>query len=136
MDPAVWGPHYWFFLHSVALHYPKLPTATTKKIHYRLIHNFHEFIPHREIAATFVTLLAKYPVAPYLDSRTQFVRWVHFIHNKINEKTLKPTITLEEHRSNMKRCYAKTRNANWRIVLVFVVLIALVIFTCYRDMPA
>ena len=135
MDPAVWGPHYWFFLHSVALHYPKLPTATTKKIHYRLIHNFHEFIPHREIAATFVKLLVKYPVAPYLDSRTHLVRWVHFIHNKINERTLKPIITLEEHRANMKRCYAKTRNANWRIVLVFVVLVALVIVTCYRDMP-
>jgi hypothetical protein len=72
-------------------------------------------------------------VAPYLDSRTQFVRWVHFIHNKINERTLKPTITLEEHRANMKRCYAKTRNANGRIAFLFAVLIALVIFTCYRD---
>lgn len=133
MDPAVWGPHYWFFLHSVALHYPKLPSATTKKIHYRLIHNFHEFIPHREIAATFVKLLAKYPVAPYLDSRAQFVRWVHFIHNKINEMTLKRLVSLEEHRANMKKCYAKTRNVNWSIAFLFAVLIALVIYTCYRD---
>ena len=133
MDPNVWGPHYWFFLHSVALHYPKHPTATTKKIHYRLIHNFHEFIPHNAIAANFVKMVAKYPVAPYLDSRAHLVRWVHFIHNKINEKTMKRLVSLEEHRSNMKRCYAETRNANLSIVLLFAVMGALVVYTCYRD---
>ena len=133
MDPTVWGPHYWFFLHSVALHYPKHPTATTKKIHYRLIHNFHEFIPHNAIAANFVKMVAKYPVAPYLDSRAHFVRWVHFIHNKINEKTLKRLVSLEEHRSTMKKCYAETRNVNLSIVFLFAVLGALVVYTCYRD---
>jgi hypothetical protein len=132
MDPNVWGPHYWFFLHSVALHYPKLPNATTKKIHYRLIHNFHEFIPHRDIAANFTKLLARYPVAPYLDSRTHFVRWVHFLHNKVNEIVHKPTITLEAHRANMKQRYAETKRVNLSISILFAVLLALVIYTCYE----
>ena len=131
MDPAVWGPHYWFFLHSVALHYPKHPNATTKKIHYRLIHNMHEFIPHREVAANFSKILARYPVAPYLDSRTHFVRWVHFIHNKINEQIGKPTISLAAHRDNVRKVYAGTKHLNLRISLVFAVLLALVVYSCY-----
>ena len=30
-DPSVWGPHYWFFLHSVGFTYPELPTDGEKK---------------------------------------------------------------------------------------------------------
>ena len=29
MDPTVWGPHYWMFLHTVATHSPKDPDAIT-----------------------------------------------------------------------------------------------------------
>ena len=31
-------------------------------------------------------LIDNYPITPYLDNRDSFVRWTHFIHNKINEK--------------------------------------------------
>ena len=37
-----------------------------------------------------------YPVAPYLDDRDSFIRWTHFIHNKINEKLEKPKISLND----------------------------------------
>jgi hypothetical protein len=97
MDPTVWGPSYWFFLHTIAFNYPKNPTTIQKKIHYRLIHNLHEFIPSKSIANTFVKILEKYPVTPYLDTQKDFIKWMHFIHNKINIRLDKPTITLQEH---------------------------------------
>ena len=31
LDPKIWGPHYWFFLHTVAMTYPHHPNAVTKK---------------------------------------------------------------------------------------------------------
>ena len=30
-DPNVWGPHYWFFLHTIAESYPLHPNDVTKK---------------------------------------------------------------------------------------------------------
>ena len=54
------------------------------------------FLPVEEISTTFSKLINKYPVTPYLDNRDSFVRWMHFIHNKINEKLEKPQITLNE----------------------------------------
>ena len=30
-DPDVWGPHYWFFLHTIAESYPIHPNSVTKK---------------------------------------------------------------------------------------------------------
>ena len=29
--PDIWGPHYWFFLHTVAESYPETPNAVTKR---------------------------------------------------------------------------------------------------------
>lgn len=48
------------------------------------------------MAADFEALLDVYPVTPYLDTRDSFVRWMHFIHNKINEKLEKPHMSLHE----------------------------------------
>ena len=96
LDPKVWGPHYWFFLHTLAMTYPHHPNAVTKKKYYEFIQNLPLFLPVEEISGEFSKLIDKYPITPYLDNRDSFVRWMHFIHNKINEKLEKPTISLNE----------------------------------------
>ncbi len=95
-DPEVWGSHYWFFLHTVAHSYPLTPNAITKRKYYDLIQNLPLFIPDAEIGNKFSDLLNKYPVSPYLDNRESFVRWMHFIHNKINLILGKEEISLME----------------------------------------
>ena len=96
LDPKVWGPHYWFFLHTLAMTYPHHPNTVTKKKYYEFIQNLPLFLPVEEISGEFSKLIDKYPITPYLDNRDSFVRWMHFIHNKINEKLEKPQITLNE----------------------------------------
>jgi FAD-linked sulfhydryl oxidase len=93
-SPSVWGPHYWFFLHTVAQSYPLSPNQVTKRKYYDLIQNYPLFIPDEEIGNKFSRILDKYPVTPYLDSRDSFIRWTHFIHNKINAILGKPEISL------------------------------------------
>lgn len=93
-SPSVWGPHYWFFLHTVAESYPLSPNQVTKRKYYDLIQNFPLFIPNEDIGNKFSKILDKYPVTPYLDSRESFMRWMHFIHNKINGILGKEEISL------------------------------------------
>ena len=93
-DPAVWGPHYWFFLHTISQIYPESPDKATKRKYYDLIQNFHIFLPVGSMGNRFSELINKYPVTPYLDSRESFVRWIHFIHNKINVSLGKEEVTL------------------------------------------
>ena len=85
LDPKVWGPHYWFFLHTLAMTYPHHPNSVTKKKYYEFIQNLPLFLPVEEISGEFSKLIDKYPITPYLDNRDSFVRWMYFIHNKINE---------------------------------------------------
>lgn len=96
LDPDVWGPHFWFFLHTIAISYPNRPNDVTKKKYYEFIMNLPLFIPVESIGNDFGKLLDQYPVSSYLDSRDSIVRWFHFIHNKINEKLEKPIISLND----------------------------------------
>jgi len=96
LDPKVWGPHYWFFLHTISMSYPLRPNSVTKKKYYEFIQNLPLFIPVESIAGEFSKLLDQYPITPYLDSRDAFIRWVWFIHNKINEKLEKNKISLNK----------------------------------------
>lgn len=96
LDPKIWGPHYWFFIHTVAMTYPVRPNAVTKKKYYEFIQNLPLFIPVENMSGEFSKLLDKYPVTPYLDNRESLIRWTHFIHNKINQKLEKPQISLNE----------------------------------------
>jgi hypothetical protein len=96
LDPKVWGPHYWFFLHTLAMTYPHHPNAVTKKKYYEFIQNLPLFLPVEEISTSFSKLIEKYPITPYLDNRDSFVRWMHFIHNKINVALEKPQVSLND----------------------------------------
>jgi len=136
MDALIWGPHYWFFLHSVAHNYPKYPTSIQKKMHYRLVHHFHEFIPSRTMAAEFVKLVADFPVLPYLDCKDDFVKWMHFIHNKVNERIEKPTMSMEEHIQETKVLYESKpskmrnylKNNTFIVSILFILLMGVAIY--------
>ena len=96
LEPKVWGPFYWFVLHTIALTYPINPNETTKKKYYDFIQNLPLFLPIEEIGNNFSKLLDDFPVTPYLDSRPSFIKWMHFIHNKINVSLDMPEMTMDE----------------------------------------
>jgi len=96
LNPKVWGPHYWFVLHTIAMSYPVTPNEVARKKFYDFYQNLPLFMPIEEIGNNFGKFLDKYPVTPYLESRQSLVRWTHFIHNKINKALGTPTMTMEE----------------------------------------
>jgi hypothetical protein len=137
LDSAIWGPHYWFFLHTIALSYPIRPNTPTKKKYYEFIQNIPLFIPVKSMSTDFSKLLDEYPVVPYLDSRDSFIRWIHFIHNKINAKLEKPQISLSQFYENYYNEYkpstVKIREANvWKErVVYFCILFVIIGITAY-----
>tara|TARA_A100001015_G_scaffold85802_1_gene95359 strand:- start:1471 stop:1968 length:498 start_codon:yes stop_codon:yes gene_type:complete len=104
-DPKVWGPHYWFFLHTIAHNYPFHPNKVTIRKYYDLIQNMPLFIPNEKIGNDFSKLLDRFPVTPYLDNRDSFIRWMHFIHNRINRILDKEELTLFEALENYREKY-------------------------------
>ena len=104
-DSHVWGPHFWFFIHTIAMNYPYHPNEVTKRKYYELIQNMPIFIPNVEMGNQFSRLLDKYPVTPYLDKRESFIRWTVFIHNKINIILGKPEMELNDAINDYNEAY-------------------------------
>uniref|UniRef100_A0A6C0F3B8 thiol oxidase n=1 Tax=viral metagenome TaxID=1070528 RepID=A0A6C0F3B8_9ZZZZ len=136
LDPKVWGPHYWFMLHTIAMSYPNYPNTVTKKKYYEFIQNLPMFLPIESIATDFSKLLDVYPVTPYLDSKDAFIRWMHFIHNKINEKLEKPKISLNQFYIDYYEAYKpkdlKTREyIRMREKIIYCVVLILILGLSY-----
>lgn len=87
-----WGPNFWYVIHIMAFHYPKHPNKVSKKKYYDYVMNIPLFLPNSKMGNEFSKLLNKYPVTPYLDSRESFIKWTHFIHNRVNESIGKNTM--------------------------------------------
>lgn len=136
LDPDVWGPNYWFFLHTIAYSYPENVNQVTKRKYYDFIQNLPLFIPVSEMGDNFASILDKYPVTPYLDSRESFIRWVNFIHNKYNKLLGKEEISLQE---SIELFLEKFRNKTVRITeknniwrhMVYLSIIFILIFLIY-----
>jgi len=135
LNPKVWGPHYWFVLHTIALTYPLKPNETVRKKYYDFIENLPLFIPIENIGNYFSELLDKYPVTPYLDSRESFIKWVYFIHNTVNKSLGHEELTLSESLEKYYKLYEnsekqfKINNNRREQYIYFGLLLILIIIT-------
>lgn len=93
MNPAVWGPHFWFVLHLVSFHYPDPPNTFDKESFKAFYHAIKEILPCAKCRKHYKTYLSQYPIEPNLDKRIDLIRWVNQIHNFVNVKLGKPVLT-------------------------------------------
>ena len=139
MDPKVWGPHFWFTLHTIATSYPSHPNEVTKKKYYELIQNIPLFLPNTNIGNYFIGILNKFPISPYLDSRLSFMKWVHFIHNKINKAMGKEEMSFSDSLERYYKHYEPEESSNntkdKKIIIDLVImisLIGLIVYCCKK----
>ena len=115
LNPEIWGPHYWFFLRTIVLTYPKYPNSITKKKYYTFFQNLTLFIPNKEISNNYEKLLNIYPLNPYLNNRESLCKWLWFINNKINENLGKPQVSIDNFYINYYNLYITNNKLNDKI---------------------
>lgn len=141
LDPDVWGPKFWFVLHTIAIMYPKRPNEAIRKKYYELVQNIPLYLPSAPLGDIFAGLLDTYPVTPYLDTQESFIKWVHFIRNKVNIQVGKPEIDMEdfikEYQDNyIPKQVVKKKDTKMRHNIAMVGVMAsliVVIFALYRK---
>ena len=141
MNPEVWGPPFWFTLHTMSMTYPVHPNTVTKKKYYEFITNLPIFIPNADIGNHFAKLLDEYPVEPYLSSRMSFIKWIHFIHNKINVSLGKPDIPFYKflewyHKQYIPKDITDKEKTQWNkryIEISIIVILILLVCYCWKK---
>jgi hypothetical protein len=86
MEPKIWGPHLWFFLHSMTFSYAVKkdnPTRSEKKHMYTFLESLKYVLP--------CICKNNYKIyfdanPPRLNSRRELFEWVVDLHNHVNEE--------------------------------------------------
>jgi hypothetical protein len=94
MDPRLWGPHLWYFLHTISFQFPVNPTWTHKKEMSDFLISLQYILPCEHCQFHYKNYLLDYP--PTLENQTQFIMWVINLHNNINIRLGKPQKNYKE----------------------------------------
>ena len=62
MDPEVWGPHAWIFLHTITLTYPHNPTDQDKKNYKMFFYNLATVLPCTHCSQNYRIHLKQLPI--------------------------------------------------------------------------
>lgn len=97
MDPKIWGPHGWTFLHSITLAYSKNPDESDKTNIYKFMINMGRVLPCYKCIKNFKSHIKEFPLTDdILSSRKNLVEWLIDIHNCVNISNSKKVLSYTE----------------------------------------
>lgn len=97
IEPSIWGPSGWTFMHYITLSYPDEPTYQDKTNMKNFFNNVKNVLPCEKCRINFDKHLEKYPLSDdILNSRFDLINWLINIHNEVNIMNNKPVFTYEK----------------------------------------
>ena len=130
MNPKFWGPHGWYFLHSVTMHYPKNPSEQEKQIYFNFFKSLENVLPCEKCAYHYSQNLKIHSLEESLESRDKFVKWLINVHNEVNKETGKREYTYDE---VIQEYTLKMNNLDKDQTFIYkLIIILLMIFIIYK----
>ena len=96
INPTIWGPHGWKFMHYVSLGYPENPTQNDKHSYKNFYYSLQDVLPCEKCKYNYLTNITENPIDSHLDTKDSLVKWVIDIHNTVNKELGKKELTYEE----------------------------------------
>ena len=107
MDPNIWGPKFWFSLHSVSFTYPFSPDTQDKERYKTFFGLLEHLLPCVLCRKNYSKNIRNYPIDGHLESRKSLAYWLMDIHNMVNLENGKPSMTRDEMLENFERQYER-----------------------------
>jgi FAD-linked sulfhydryl oxidase len=136
MDPNVWGPHGWYFLHSITLAYPDNPSDDVKMIHNNFFNSLKDILPCDKCKIHYAQNLLTYPVENHLENKESLFKWLVDIHNRINIDSGKREYSYDEVTELYENMYNKSNKnllTNKVLFALFGLLLLCLVFFYLRK---
>lgn len=91
-----WSRPLWIFLYTILSTYPDKPTQETQQYLYNFLISLQAIMPCHTCAEHFLAHLSSPNFKDALTSRYNFAKWIFHVHNDINLRTGKPTLSFEQ----------------------------------------
>ncbi|CAH6421421.1 Erv1/Alr family sulfhydryl oxidase [uncultured virus] len=133
MDPKIWGPSGWMFLHSITFAYPTCPNNNDKKNMIQFITSLQYVLPCSKCSENFKKHLKIHPITDeILSSKDKLIKWMIDMHNEVNKITGEKQFTYDQVIKIYSNKYNNSNsNKNWIIFLVIICIFFIIIFIIY-----
>ena len=136
MEPEIWGPHAWQFLHSITLSYPDNPTLEDKNNHAQFFNSIQNILPCQNCKDHYTQNLQALPIEQHLDNKESLFRWLVDIHNRVNVTNNKREYSYDEVTELYEKMYDKSEKSigsklignKWLFIFLIILLIILGIY--------
>ena len=140
MDPEIWGPHAWQFLHSITLSYPDNPTLEDKNNHAQFFNSIQNILPCQNCKDHYTQNLHILPIEQHLDNKESLFRWSVDLHNRVNVINNKREYSYDEVTELYEKMYDKSEKSigsklignKWLFIFLIILLIILGIYHHYK----
>jgi hypothetical protein len=105
MDPRVWGPRFWFSLHSVTFTYPFNPDIEHQERIKNFFNSLEYILPCSICRVNYSKNIRKLPIDNNLDNRKKLAFWLIDIHNMVNLETGKRSWSYQEVLEHYEKIY-------------------------------
>lgn len=147
MNPEIWGPGAWLFLHSITLAYPDNPTQKDKENYKNFFETLKYVIPCKKCSYNYSKNIKDNNILNHLDSKVSLVKWLVNIHNQVNIENNKKIMEYEDVIKEYKKIYNINKNSlfskdvstysvktnNKLLMFIFIILILLLLYYYYNK---
>jgi len=128
INPKLWGPSGWSFIHYTALGYPDNPTEGDK-INYKVFYyNLPNTLPCLKCALNFKENLLILPIDNFLNSREDLFKWTVDIHNIVNNELGNENLSYKEAYYKYSESNNSYFNKDICIIVGIVVLFLMILY--------
>ena len=89
MNPKIWGPPGWIFLHSIAYGYPNDPTPDEKKAAINFFNSLGHMLPCKTCSELYKKDLVLFKKTNELkkavENKTNLIKFINLIHNNVSK---------------------------------------------------
>ena len=135
MEPNIWGPPAWLFLHSITFQYPETPTFADKENFRTFFEKIQYVLPCPTCREHYTQNINSNPIR--LNSRKELIEWLIDIHNEVNQKNGKRVLQYEEVYKKYNEIYdvntpSKLPTFNIAFSLMIILLIVIIYYYKYN----
>jgi hypothetical protein len=85
MNPNIWGPHLWNFLHTISFNYPDVATTDVRESHYNFFNSLIDILPCDVCRVNYKKKLQNLNLLGSLNTKEDFVDFVINLHNNVSK---------------------------------------------------
>jgi hypothetical protein len=126
LDPAIWGPHAWFFLDSIIITMPDKLDKNQILLYGNFFKSLQYLLPCKACKLHYSLHLEKFPLTDeILSTKASMLEWIVNLHNEVRKNQNKSQRTINSVLTYYKNIYTQEKHMKMEYYILIIISIFL-----------